>query len=186
LRSQSQYDERWGFPWDYYAPILRFAQAHRIPLIALTAPSEVTNEIILKGIASLSPEDWQWIPPLAELDLNLPDYQTLLLRFYKEVHQHHGNREDFDRFFLIQTIWDETMATGVANFLRAHPETQMVVLAGQGHIVYNFGIPRRVARRLLPNPPMQRSILLNPDPDLFQLETPPSPGRLFLAAVRYP
>lgn len=171
LRSQTEYEQRWGYPWAYYAPILQFAQVHQIPLLALTAPSEVTNTIILKGFSGLSDAEQQWIPPLSEFDLNVPDYRELLYRFYKEVHQNHGNSEDFDLFFLIQTLWDETMATVTAQFMQTHPHTQVIVLAGQGHIVYDFGIPQRVERRSQARSSVQRSILINPDPTNFQLET---------------
>jgi uncharacterized iron-regulated protein len=35
LIEQSEYEERWGFPWEYYAPILRFARAHQLPRLSL-------------------------------------------------------------------------------------------------------------------------------------------------------
>jgi hypothetical protein len=36
------------------------------------------------------------------------------------------------------------------------------VLAGQGHIIYDYGIPSRVARRLGNDKLVQRSVLLSP------------------------
>ncbi|MBA2749922.1 MAG: ChaN family lipoprotein, partial [Tatlockia sp.] len=57
---------------------------------------------------------------------------------------------------------DETMAEGIAKFIQANPGYQVVVLVGQGHIVYNYGIPSRVARRLH-LPLIERSVLLSND-----------------------
>ena len=173
LREQSEFDIRWGFPWEYYAPILRFAQAHRIPLLALNAPAEITTQIARQGISSLSEEQLQWISPLSELDLSEPDYAQLLQRFYEEIHANHSNSSDFDQFFLIQTLWDESMADGIANFLKSQQRAQVLVLAGQGHIVYNFGIPNRVARRQIQMSESitQRTILLSPEVDGFALDT---------------
>ncbi|MEM9162227.1 MAG: ChaN family lipoprotein [Cyanobacteria bacterium P01_F01_bin.4] len=169
LREQSEYDTRWGFPWEYYAPILRFARAHQIPLLALNAPVEVTNQVARKGLESLSEQQQQWVP--SELDLAEPQYEQLLQRFYQEIHVNHSNSSDFERFFLIQTLWDETMAAGIAEFLKLHQGAQVVVLSGQGHIVYDFGIPNRVARQLGAQPLAQRTVLLTPEPDDFALET---------------
>jgi hypothetical protein len=35
LVAQTEYLERWGFPWEFYAPFLRFAQANELPVLAL-------------------------------------------------------------------------------------------------------------------------------------------------------
>jgi membrane-associated protease RseP (regulator of RpoE activity) len=39
------------------------------------------------------------------------------------------------------------MSESIAKFLRAHPNDQMVVIAGSGHLAYGSGIPERTARR---------------------------------------
>ncbi len=54
------------------------------------------------------------------------------------------------------------MAEKIAQFLKANPDSQVVVLAGKGHIVYGYGIPSRVARRLGNGNLIQRSVLLSP------------------------
>lgn len=71
-----------------------------------------------------------------------------------------GNSPGFERFFQAQVLWDETMAEGIAKFIQSNPGYKVVVLVGQGHIVYNYGIPSRVARRLKV-PITQRSVLLS-------------------------
>ena len=38
LVAQTEYLERWGFPWEFYAPFLRFAQENELPVLALNAP----------------------------------------------------------------------------------------------------------------------------------------------------
>lgn len=38
LRTRIDYDRTWGFSWENYAPIFRFAREHRIPLVALNRP----------------------------------------------------------------------------------------------------------------------------------------------------
>jgi len=162
LVEQSQYNQRWGFPWEYYAPILRFAKANQLPVLALNTPTEVTRKVALEGLESLTPAERRYIPPFSEIRTDNAEYRRLMLSAFKQ-HQAVGNGSSagFERFFLAQVLWDETMAERIAQFLQANPDYQVVVLAGQGHIVYGYGIPSRVARRLNNKHLVQRSVLLN-------------------------
>jgi uncharacterized iron-regulated protein len=161
LVEQSEYEERWGFPWEYYAPILRFARANQLPVIALNAPTEVTRKVARSGLESLTAPERKYIPPLSEIRTDNAEYRQMMQKFYAQHHQAgHGNSSSFERFFTAQVLWDETMADAIAQFIKAKPDYQVVVLAGKGHIVYGYGIPSRVARRLNNNQLVQRSVLL--------------------------
>ncbi len=162
LVEQSQYEQRWGFPWEYYAPILRFAKEKHLPVLALNTPTEVTRQVAREGLESLTPAQRQFIPPFSEIRTDNAEYRQLMLGAFKQ-HQAagHGASADFERFFLAQVLWDETMAERIAQFLQANPDYQVVVLAGKGHINYGYGIPSRVARRLNKKHLVQCSILLN-------------------------
>ena len=74
-------------------------------------------------------------------------------------HGHSG--PSFENFFAAQVLWDETMAESVADYVMASPDTQVIVLAGEGHVVFDFGIPSRVQRRL-GDDLVAYSVLLNP------------------------
>jgi uncharacterized iron-regulated protein len=174
LRNQTEYDKRWGFDWEYYAPILRFAKAHNLPIIALNTPTEITRQVASEGLESLSGDDFRYIPPVAEIKLDNQDYLQMLQNTYSNhAHNRHGNSDGFDNFFAAQVLWDETMADAIAQFKRANPNRQIVVLAGQGHIIYGYGIPQRVQRRIKDNSFVQRSVLLGEFPS-FSGENPPA------------
>ncbi len=162
LIEQSEYKKRWGFSWEYYAPILGFAKEKKLPVLALNTPSEVTRKVARQGLASLTPAERRYIPPEAEIRTDNTEYRQMVQQAFQQ-HQvaGHGSSANFERFFTAQVLWDETMADAIAQFLKTHPDYQVVVLAGQAHIVYGYGIPSRVARRL-GNKIVQRSILLNP------------------------
>ncbi|MEC4853033.1 MAG: ChaN family lipoprotein, partial [Jaaginema sp. PMC 1079.18] len=147
LRQQSEYDRRWGFDWEYYAPILRYAQTHQIPLIAANTPTEISRKVAQGGLESLSEGDFRYIPPADEIEMGPEAYREYLQQIYS-AHGSHGNSQNFDRFMLAQVLWDETMAEAIAQFWQANPDTQIIVLAGKGHIMYDYGIPSRVERRL--------------------------------------
>jgi len=160
LIEKSEYNQRWGFPWEYYAPILRFAKEKGLPILALNTPSEVTSKVARQGLSSLTPAERKFIPPISEIRTDNQEYRQLILAvFHKHQAGGHGNSASADRFFTAQVLWDETMASGIAKFVKAKPNYQVVVLAGQGHIVYGHGIPSRVQRRL--KSIKQRSVLLS-------------------------
>ncbi|MBW4486941.1 MAG: ChaN family lipoprotein [Trichocoleus desertorum ATA4-8-CV12] len=166
LRQQSQFDQRWGYDWEYYAPILRFAKANRLPVLALNTPTEVTRKVARQGLNSLTASDRQFAPPASEIRTDNAAYRQRIQKIYEEIHQGHSSSNNFEQFFQAQVLWDETMADRIAQFATTHPNHQIVVLAGQGHIIYGDGIPSRVARRLknIPNF-VQRLVLLNPAPE---------------------
>jgi uncharacterized iron-regulated protein len=159
LVEQTEYEQRWGFPWALYAPIVRFAKAHQLPLIALNAPTEVVRQVARQGLNSLESEDLAYIPPLTDIDADNEDYRAFVLQALGS-HGSHGNFNP-DYFFAAQLIWDETMAEQIAQFRTLHPDTQVIVLAGQGHVLFGHGIPDRVARRLGEDL-SQQVVILNP------------------------
>jgi uncharacterized iron-regulated protein len=166
LLEKTQYNQRWGFPWEYYAPILRFAQAKQLPVLALNTPTEVTRQVARGALESLTPKQRKFIPPFSEIRTDNDQYRQMMLNFFQR-HQHgnHGSSKNFNKFFLAQVLWDETMAEKITQFIQANPDYQVVVLAGQGHIVYGHGIPSRVARRMRDKNLVQRSVLLSPSSD---------------------
>lgn len=162
LIEQSEYKKRWGFPWEYYAPILRFAQKNQLPVLALNTPVEVTRKVARQGLESLTESERQYIPPFSEIRTDNLDYRKIALESYEQHQQAgHGNSSSFERFFTTLVLWDETMAEAIAKFIQANPDYQVVVLAGKSHIVYGYGIPSRVERRLSNKQLLQRSVLLS-------------------------
>jgi uncharacterized iron-regulated protein len=163
LVERSQYQKRWGYDWEFYAPVLRFAKANNLAVIALNTPTEVTRKVARQGFDSLTGEERQWIPPQSEIVLGSESYRQRIQTFYTEIHQGKSKSADFERFFLAQVLWDETMAEQVANWVKKDPNALVIVLAGQGHIAYGDGIPSRVQRRLSALKKfVQLSVLLNP------------------------
>ena len=162
LVEQTEYDRRWRFPWESYAPILRFAKENQLPVLALNTPSEVTRKVASQGLESLTAEEKKHIPPISEIRTDNAEYRQLLLEVFQQ-HQKaaQGNSTAFERFLQAQVLWDETMAEKIAEFVKANPDYQVVVLAGKGHIIYGYGIPSRVERRLGVGNVKVRSVLFN-------------------------
>ncbi len=162
----SEYAKRWGFPWELYAPILRFSQETKIPMIALNPPTEVIRKVGRNGLDGLTLTDRRFIPPMSEIQVGPPAYGDRIAKFYTEMHQGKGTSDGLTRFFQAQVLWDETMADRISMAVKKNPDHQIVVLVGQGHLLYGDGIPDRVMRRLRDRHPTfsQTVVLLNPDP----------------------
>ncbi|MBW4581481.1 MAG: ChaN family lipoprotein [Tildeniella nuda ZEHNDER 1965/U140] len=165
LQAQSQYQKRWGYPWNYYVPILRFAQSNQLPVVALNTPTEVTRKTARTGLESLTLIERRFIPPPSAVVLGPQAYRDRI----QQIHADHSGSAsvNLERFFQAQVLWDETMAERIAQTLQQQPGTLVVVLVGQGHILYGDGIPKRVARRVQGirsrTPLTQISLLLNAD-----------------------
>jgi len=139
----TEYFKRWGFDYNLYKPILDFARAKKIPVVALNLRREITEKVSKGGIDSLSDEEKKEIPQ--QMDFSDSDYRDQLKEVF-EQHKSAGER-DFDFFYESQVLWDETMAMSIDEYLRKNPDHRMVVLAGGGHVSYGSGIPKRAFRR---------------------------------------
>ena len=162
LREQSEYDTRWGFDWEFYAPILRYAKDKQISLIAMNTPEEITQKVAESGIESLEKADYRYIPPAQDIDLSNKQYRQRLQDIYQQhVEAGQGNSTDADNFFAAQVLWDETMAEAIALYHQQHPDSQIIVLVGKAHVMHDYAIPNRVARRIDRPDFTQSTLLLN-------------------------
>lgn len=141
---KTEYFQRWRFDYRLYRPILQYAREHRIPLLALNVPAELSRKVARGGLAGLSDEERAQLPE--NFDRSDKAYRERLREVFKEHSFMKG--ADLEHFVEAQLLWDEGMARQAADYLREHPGRRLVVLAGNGHLAYRAGIPNRVKRRL--------------------------------------
>ena len=58
----TEYYQRWRMDYRYYAPILRYAREHLLPLVALNVPTELTRKVGRVGLEGLSEDERQQLP----------------------------------------------------------------------------------------------------------------------------
>jgi uncharacterized iron-regulated protein len=148
----TEYFKRWRYDFRHYAPILRYAREHRLPVLALNLPAELTRKVGRDGLDALAAEERARLP--AEIDRSDAAYEQRLREIFD---LHPESDRSFDNFLDVQLLWDEGMAEQAAAYLLAHPEQRMVIVAGSGHLARGSGIPRRLERRL----PAKISVVLN-------------------------
>jgi uncharacterized iron-regulated protein len=157
------YFDNWNLPWNLYRDIFFFAREHKIPMIGLNVPSEITRQIAREGFSSLTPEQLGDMPPVS---CAVDDAYAGFIRRSLGMHAHGGMT--FTRFCEAQLFWDAAMASNATRFLKEHPQVTMVVLAGNGH-AWKRGIPAQVTRGA---------------PLPFRVILPEIPGRLDRQTVR--
>jgi len=143
LLRQSEYYERWGYDFRQLSPILAYAKANRLPILALNAPVELTRKVSKGGLEALTAAERAQLPAVIH-----PPAAAYRQQLQKIFAAHSDDKQQFENFLLVQRIWEETMAQNAVQYLDKHPQHQMVVFAGIGHISNDAGIPADVARHM--------------------------------------
>jgi len=140
----TEYYQRWRMDYRHYAPILRYAREHGLPLIALNVPTELTHQVAHVGLDGLDEEDREQLPA------DIAPADAAYRQRIKAVFDYHPNDKEhsFEHFLEAQLLWDEAMAEQAAAYLEQHPDHHLVVLAGNQHIAWGSSIPQRLQRRM--------------------------------------
>jgi uncharacterized iron-regulated protein len=139
----SQYKERWGFDFALYRPLLETARDYHLDALALNAPKELSRKIGRSGLGSLDEGEKAQLP---ELDLTNPDHKSFFDSAMSEHPMPPGGPK-LEDMYAAQVLWDETMAETASRWLeQASPNSQLVVIAGNGHC-HHSAIPARITRR---------------------------------------
>lgn len=140
---QVEWYHNWRMNFAFYRPLLSYCREHKIPLLALNADSRLKRKVARIPLAELSEQEQQQLP-----DMNYSDpYQEAMVQAF--FNDHKMGQTMLDGFQRVQTLWDETMAQNLANYLKNEDaDRQVLVIAGGNHVRYGFGIPRRLFRRI--------------------------------------
>jgi uncharacterized iron-regulated protein len=95
------------------------------------------------GLGSLDVTQRAQLP--RDIDLSNEAERTYVREAYGE--HEHGDLKNFQFFFEAQCVWEETMARNIADYMKDHDQ-KVIVFSGNGHIIWKFGIPDRLRRRL--------------------------------------
>jgi uncharacterized iron-regulated protein len=132
------YYQNWNLPWTLYSPIFDYAREQKIPMVGLNVPPEVTRQVAEEGFQSLSPQQRGALPNVT-CKVG-PEYMA----FIKEAYGEHAHGTlNFTYFCEAQLVWDKSMAINAVDYVKAHPSTILVLLAGTGH-AWRKGIPRQI------------------------------------------
>jgi hypothetical protein len=147
------WEHTWGFDYGLYRPLFEFCRTHGLRLYALNAPRELVRAVRQRGIAGLSVDERALLP--SGHPWPMPEAHRLFIRQIFDSHpggsKGPGDAAErdaiFERFYLAQLIWDESMAQAVSEILAApSAPARLLILAGVGH-VGPHALPGRATRR---------------------------------------
>lgn len=128
-----------GWNWDFYRPFVALALRYELPLIAANLSNADTTRIVRDGFAAVFDKE-----TLAALGLDRPvatDWQSAQQTEIDAGHCHALPPAAWPRMADAQFARDAVMA----RTLRQHAETGAVLLAGNGHVRRDLGVPRWLA-----------------------------------------
>jgi len=148
----TQYFSRWKFDYSLYKPILDYAKANKLKVLAINVDRGITSKVSKEGLFSLNTRQKSLLPK--NIDQTNLIYQERLNTIFTShmpkqdsKHQEKPQQINLDFFYQSQLVWDEVMAENISTYLKQNSEVTMVVLAGSGHTENHDGIPSRVYRR---------------------------------------
>ena len=179
MLSRTDWENRWGFDFALYRPILDATISQHGAILGLNAENELVKRVSHAGLDGLTPDERAKLP---DMDLHNGKHRAWWDKVMADmggmdVHAHtHETSENkateapkdatppppeptpadvaamTDRFYGVQVLWDETMADTAARWLNApgNGPRSMVIVAGNGHC-HDSGIIARLAKRGVAN-----------------------------------
>jgi len=139
------WNKTWGYDFKMYKPLFKFAKEKGLDIVALNTPKKIVRKVARNGLSSLVEEDYEYVPRDVYLDEN--EYEKLK-GILKEAHGHMLRDESaVRRFYEAQSLWNETMAESIVEYLSDNEDKHIFVITGDKHISQKPGIPGRVERR---------------------------------------
>lgn len=127
---------RGGWNWDFYRPFVALAIEYDLPLIATNVSNSDTTKIVRGGYSAVFDD-----ASIATLRLDqpiAPDWQAAQEREIDAGHCHALPQTVWSRMARAQYARDAVMA----DVLRKHAGKGVVLLAGNGHVRRDIGVPR--------------------------------------------
>lgn len=141
-----------NYPSDY-RPLVEFAKAQRLSVIAANAPKPLVSCVGQEGPEWLDKLPASRRSQLArELTLSDDPYRQKFM-----ASMHHGDADGNARRFAAQTSWDDTMAESMVDYLKQHPGRRIMHIAGNFHVEGGLGIASRIASR---NPALKVALIV--------------------------
>ncbi|HEY2434996.1 MAG TPA: ChaN family lipoprotein [Vicinamibacterales bacterium] len=147
-------------PWPRYQtdyrPIVEFARAHHLPIVASDVPRHIATDVSRSGLGVVDALGAE--RPFAARELSCPTAGTYYERFLEAMggHPSAGDpqaadlRLKNDRFYFAQCLKDETMGESIASAFEQHASTHATIVHVNGafHSDYAEGTAAAARRRL--------------------------------------
>jgi uncharacterized iron-regulated protein len=137
----------WGNYVVAYRPMVEFAKAHELRVVAANAPRRYASRVTAEGpeaLLALSPLARSFLPPLPYPGPSEPyraEWHRLMTSDTTESHGHAVSENAIQA----QALWDAAMAHAISGALVRDIGALVVHVAGAFHVARGTGIPERIA-----------------------------------------
>ena len=147
----------WGNYSEAYRPLVEYAKARKLPVIAANAPASVVRCVGMEGpgfLATMPADKRNWAA--AELHLHEGAYKDKFMRFLEEDGSHgpedptkteSEKKAQAERGFASQVTRDDTMAESIHLYLQKNPGAKVVHVTGNFHAESHLGTVERLKLR---------------------------------------
>lgn len=136
----------WGYRWEYYDEIFRYARDNGLRMFGINAPREVVTKVRMEGFEALPAEDAEHIP--TSVDTSSDEHRQLFRASFDADDLLHANMTDeqWEGMIRAQATWDAVMGWNAMQAVQRHgsPNAIIVVLIGAGHVTYGLGAERQI------------------------------------------
>ena len=134
------WEEKWRFDFALYRAILDFIREESLEVVAVNVPRSIVETVARVGLDGLSDDERDHIAQ--EVDTSGEEHRA----YVESAFDTHESDEisEFEFFYEAQCVWEDSMAEAISRTLN---NKRMVVITGNGHIAYKFGIPHRAFKR---------------------------------------
>ncbi len=141
------WEKEWGFDFGLYKPLFDYIRNNKLKAAALNVPRATIKKIARGGMAALSPEERKFLPEKVEVNRD-----PLYLAYLRSTYGGHGDNPmakliTWDNYLLSMAAWNEGMADAAVKALKKNKGHAVLVIAGNGHVQHNAGIPWSVRAR---------------------------------------
>lgn len=144
LLDRVEWQKHWGNYSQLYEKMLRWSRDERVRVIALNAPHALTSKLA-RG-QSLEAADRAFVPTGFH---PIPGgFEHFTEQMSQNPHAGAAGGTNLQNYYRAQSLWDQTMASRIVEFLRAQPGSKIVVLIGRGHVEGGYGVPAYVRQKM--------------------------------------
>ncbi len=145
--SGSDWAAQWGFDFTFYKPIFDFIIRNKLRALALSVPKTVVSKIARSGLESLTPDERRFLPEKIN-NTGHKKYLEYLKESFSGPSAPPANQTfTWENYLASMSARDEGMGARIADFANANPGWALLIITGNGHLVYNAAIPASVKSR---------------------------------------
>lgn len=132
----------WGGDFNFYRELVTFStQSGGGYTWGINAPRWLTRKVSQSGLQALSPEELKLLPP--QFERGRESYFNRFVNLLTGL----KDPQKIERYFIAQSIWDDTMAYQILKQKNNYPQQTLVVIVGAFHVQYNGGLGDRLLQR---------------------------------------